>query len=314
MTAAKKKEPEAPAPTPAPGSVTVGPLGRWDQIRMERMTITADQAAYILTNHMPVNRQMIPGQRKRLCKVLQDGHWKFNGETIIFDREGHLKDGQHRLGACADTGIGIDTLVVFGMEPDVFDTIGRCKPRSLRDDLGLEGEIHVSVLASSLRLINNYEASVRSKAIFTITPDSITLRAYLRGHPAIRESALFAESSRRRCDGYIPMQPAIVGACHYLFGLKDSEARNKFFESLRTGASLEPGNPILALRNRIFVDRTVARNLPQTRRVPDSGFTQLVITVRAWNAVRKNRPLSVMVSHGRFQKSGKATIFLPEII
>ncbi len=315
MTAAKKKEPEAPAPTPAPGSVTVGPLGRWDQIRTERMTITADQAAYILANHMPVNRPVIKGQRDKIIKVLQDGHWKFNGETIIFDREGHLKDGQHRLGACADTGISIDTLVVFGMEPDVFDTIGRCKPRDLKDDLGLEGEMDVFVLAACLRLIYAYESGERNRSLFSAANDSITLRAYLRDHPEIRKSAATAHQCNRDSGSYLPIAPRVVGACHYLFGLKDAGQRDKFFESLRSGIDLHDGDPILALRNRVFIDRSQASKVALIRRYIDTTYTQLNLVVRAWNAVRAGRKMAhINPGRSRVVKGKLTNPNIPEII
>ncbi len=192
-------------------SVTIGPLGRWDQFRLKRMTIAADQAKYLLENHMPLNQPLIPRHKQRLCKVLLDGHWKVNGETIIFDRNGHLKDGQHRLAACAETGISIDTAVAFGVEPDVFDTIGRCKPRSVIDDLGLDGEINVLSLASSLRLIYVYDSGERSQNVMKTSVDSITLREFLRGHPEIRSSASFAQSAGKSGWGISRSSPGSWG-------------------------------------------------------------------------------------------------------
>mgnify|MGYP000517583782 CR=1 FL=1 len=47
---------------------------------------------------------------ERYVRALKRG-WKLNGETIKFDKDGYLIDGQHRLTACAESGIA------FGVEP-----------------------------------------------------------------------------------------------------------------------------------------------------------------------------------------------------
>lgn len=292
-------------------AMTIGLFGRWDQQRTERLTITGEQARYILNNHNPRNRRLNPVHVNRLARTLQDGHWKYNGETAIFDCNGHCKDGQHRFAACAQTDIPIDILVVFGVDPDVFDTIGRCKPRSLKDDLGLDGEVCLINIAATLRLIYSYVSGERSQAVTATEADSITLREYLRLHPEIRESSQAATNMAKKSGGYVPMTPRVTGAAHFLFGEKCNVTRDQFFESLRHGDGLMTGNPILSLRNRIFMD--VSKSNGRVQRT-ENAFMQFNLIIRTWNAVRQHRTLTKLQVPYHVLKDRKVPDPLPEIL
>lgn len=69
-------------------------------------------------------------QRKSRKKVIDgysdemlDGKWKFNAETIKFDKEGRLMDGYHRMKAVVKSGQAQIFLVVRGIDNSVMDTI-----------------------------------------------------------------------------------------------------------------------------------------------------------------------------------------------
>jgi hypothetical protein len=75
----------------------------------------------------------------RYAREIAAGRWKPNGETIKFTMDGVLLDGQHRLAAVALAGVGIETTVVWGLDPDCFDTIDSGRPRSAADMLAIQG-------------------------------------------------------------------------------------------------------------------------------------------------------------------------------
>src|ERR1700753_330097 len=109
------------------------------------MKITPEIArAWLETNihNRPVNETVIA----RYVEAMKSGQWERNGETIKFANTGALLDGQHRLKAVLQSGVTIETYVVFNLPPQVFDTIDTGRNRSIGDLLALDGEAHGSVM------------------------------------------------------------------------------------------------------------------------------------------------------------------------
>ncbi|WP_460985736.1 ParB N-terminal domain-containing protein, partial [Staphylococcus aureus] len=66
------------------------------------------------------------------------GDWKNAGDTIRFDKDGSLIDGQHRLLACVNTNLAQNFLIVYGLDSEVFDVIDNGKGRTNADVLGMK--------------------------------------------------------------------------------------------------------------------------------------------------------------------------------
>ena len=102
-------------------------------IHIER--ITPDVAEEMLKANVH-NRNM---SREPLKNAIMNGEWKLNGAAIVFSDDGVLLDGQHRLKACVDTGIPIDTIVVRGVSHYAQITMDTGKKRNVVDYLKLLG-------------------------------------------------------------------------------------------------------------------------------------------------------------------------------
>lgn len=76
--------------------------------------------AYLENNahHRKVKQKKIDAYMKEM----QDGKWRLNGKVIIFDKNGRLLNGQHRLAAVVQSGVSLTTVVIRGVEPDVLET------------------------------------------------------------------------------------------------------------------------------------------------------------------------------------------------
>lgn len=86
-----------------------------------------------------INRPVKQHYVRMLASDMELGRWKRNGETI--KRNGRLLlDGQHRLLACIMANTPFETLVVDGIDRDVFPTIDDGCPRSRIDTLAVAGE------------------------------------------------------------------------------------------------------------------------------------------------------------------------------
>lgn len=91
-----------------------------------------------------------------------NGEWKENGEPIIIDRNGLLKDGQHRLHAVIEANYSYRAPVISNVDPDVMDTIDTGINRSLTDVLEFNGFKNASATASIIKGIMGYENGTKS--------------------------------------------------------------------------------------------------------------------------------------------------------
>ena len=88
---------------------------------------------------------------KRYAACMVAGDWDSNGESIKFNTDGELIDGQHRLTAIARCGESIRMVVVSGVKDDTYiDDGGK---RSLGDYMVRAGFKNVNVLIAASRLI-----------------------------------------------------------------------------------------------------------------------------------------------------------------
>jgi hypothetical protein len=115
------------------------------------MEITPQIAASFLeknTSNRPLNNKHV----KRLAREIEMGRWKLNGSTICLNGE-ILIDGQHRLAAVVLSGCTIQSLVVEGLDSNVFATIDAGKPRGAGDTLWLMGATNATCTAAPVRAI-----------------------------------------------------------------------------------------------------------------------------------------------------------------
>jgi len=91
-----------------------------------------------------------------LSKEMSAGRFIENGESIIFDKYGELKDGQHRLLSIIKSGKSYIIPIVRGVESHSMATYDTGKNRSAADVLSLNGYKNTSKLATLIILINKY--------------------------------------------------------------------------------------------------------------------------------------------------------------
>ena len=90
------------------------------------LTVTVDiinpeeAAAYLKNNAM--HRKIKQKKVDEYMNQMVDGKWKLNGKALIFDSNGRLLNGQHRLSAVVQAGTPLTTLVIRGVDPSVLET------------------------------------------------------------------------------------------------------------------------------------------------------------------------------------------------
>lgn len=117
------------------------------------------------SNPRPVSQSHVDA----IAAEIKAGGFMFNGEPIIFDEKGRLIDGQHRLRAIVQAGIGVDLLEVRGVPNKVKDTIDIVsRRRSFGDILAGRGHTGSRDFAAVGRAAHSYlELGHRSPSSFT---------------------------------------------------------------------------------------------------------------------------------------------------
>ena len=90
-------------------------------LQVEVEVISPEQAEAYLENNAK-HRKIKEKKVDAYMQEMQDGKWRLNGKVLIFDANGRLLNGQHRLSAVVKSGVSLTTLVVRGVDPSVLET------------------------------------------------------------------------------------------------------------------------------------------------------------------------------------------------
>lgn len=233
-----------------------------------------------------LNRRLNRRNVARLRTALEIGEWDVTGETIKLDKDARVRDGQHRLTAIIESGIGAWCLVVRGISESAFDKVDTGKSRNMADVMAIHG--HTSTVAKStasrglLAIEDTGRYTTRSASgSYTSTISNARGLAYLEAHEAeIIEAVKLADKLR--------MQGDFIGGTGLwaialtMFWRISPEQTEVFVDKLIVGAGLEEGSPILKLRN---MYKGSARDWHASGK---NRERLLANVIKAWNAWRRD--------------------------
>jgi hypothetical protein len=249
------------------------------------MTITPAEATLWLDTKNSRNRPISQSTVDRYTQEIKAGRWALNGQPVIFSKDQQLLNGQHRLKAIVAANKAIETLVVWGVENEAFDTIDDGNKRSLADVLHIQGETNSGLLSSGVRFLWVYatgQIETRDLRRGKIATKPL-LEETLQKHPKIRQSVKFYSMLKARPGGFMIPAGMAIGL-HYLFSLVNEAKADEFLNRFQSGLELTEGHPVAVLRARLI----------QGKREWATRLTNAAIyyyTVTAWNAFASDTPL-----------------------
>lgn len=250
------------------------------QVHTERIFVTSEMARRWLRSNIEGNRRVNSNRVNQYARDMKSGKWKENGETLKFADTGELIDGQHRLTASVESGIGFWSLVSYGIKKEAFITIDRNQPRSIGQQL------HLAYGATDY---NNLQAALTWLSVFVdgivaatrARPTASELQELFNENPGMQDSvraAAVTHGSLRT-----PSRSALA-FCHYCFTRQDATLAESFFEALSTGASLRTIDPVFRLRERIITSSAAANKRLST-------FEFIALVFKAWQAEKEGRTI-----------------------
>ena len=268
-------------------------------IEAEVVTITPARAAELLQSNTH-NRNVSNTNLLKIKTALTRGEWRFNGEAIKVATDGTILDGQHRLIACADTGIPFVSLVITGLPHETQATMDTGKTRELKDVLALRGHKKVNALAATAKAVIRAEqysvkVALKPSSVYPVTTAQGVKR--VESDPAIKEAALEGVKF-----GKIGLPGKIASLFIYRFTKIDADDA-VFFERLLSGAGLAEDDPIFQLRETLRASRD---NFKGERNPAHIG----ALVIKAWNKYRAGEQCSTL----RFRVGGSNPERYPEAI
>jgi len=261
-------------------NTAVHPGTKQSKIESYELVITPVMAGVWLDKN-PNNRSVTQSRVASYARAMLAGRWGVTGQNIIFDKDGDLLDGQHRLWAIIEADIPVRMGVTVGIDKEQFINLDVGKPRGGGDALIVAGFTNCHQLAGAARLVYQWEQEWfgANRRILISNEDVLDIATR---HPGLSESVLFV---KRNPDSGMP--PSEATAMHYICGIKSPEKSAEFFSRLSSGAGLEAGSPILLLKSRL-----IKAQASHAYRL-DKRF-RLALAVKAWNAFKQDQSLKIL--------------------
>lgn len=246
-------------------------------------TINKDTADQYLAASIG-NRQLKRGKVEAYVRDMNNGKWDLNGEAIIFDSEGSLVDGHHRLTAISKSGTTAQFVVVRGVSPDARKTVDTGAPRNASDVLAIHGVKASTTVYSVVRAYMSLELGRAGGA----RPSTHEVFEFIEKHPDVYEAAEFAkEHNHVSC-------AAVFGAL-YLVGTEKgfADVVRRFANVFQTGIPAYSGCPAHYVRERILLANTKGQKMPRVLRH--------MMIVEAFNRFIQEVPVKQIRKPSRFR-------------
>jgi hypothetical protein len=245
-------------------------------IKTETKILTPQDALEILkcnSRNRPMSKPTVMFYEDQLRR----GLWKFNGVPIIIGEGNVLLDGQHRLAAIVKSGISQQCLIVYGIDPNTFDTIDVGKSRSGADMLNIvnvKNSVGVSAIISSYYVLLNKNYVFQRSAVQTRLSKNEIVSNYLKSPDFWQD--IFKQASRCNLKIKLLKISLIGGMMVYLIkDKKHNEAKViSFFEQLFFDTNIE-NTSIAILRDKLLKDITGQYKM--------TSKYKLALIIKAWN-------------------------------
>ena len=258
---------------PAPSKIANSP---YKLVRVGPEFITAEIAAEWLKLNLK-NRYISRGSVNAYADDLEAGDWDLSSDCICFDTNGNLMNGQHRLQACVDTGIGFWCLVAYNMPISAYRVIDFGRKRKLSDLEIMKGSKQPTLVPPAakwllkIKLGKGVQGGKRKQSHMRISH-------IIESHPGL-------ETSASRVWNSFGLKPSLLATFHYIGNelLGEQTIAEDFVTVFVRGDSFYKNDAAKAWRERLIRMKESATQLKDTELIWG--------TTLAWNMFRNQQPV-----------------------
>ena len=120
-------------------------------MKTETMKISPLMANRILSKNVFINRKIRQNHVIYLSSQMSNGKWRLTGESIKFNKDQGLIDGQYRLRAIIRSNTTQEFLVITNLSNEIFKVIDTGKNRTAGDVLSVIGVSNSDKMSSMIR-------------------------------------------------------------------------------------------------------------------------------------------------------------------
>jgi hypothetical protein len=272
------------------------------QMRTQFEFIGPERAVELLVNLAPYQRKQKPDKVKEFTHKITEGEFVLMpSDAICIDWDGYTCNGQHRLEAVLETMKGQEFLVVYDVDPAVYDRMDRGTRRTVGDmlygkshaDHRVRKDVAPATLGALLRMIHLWEEYPQDQwgtQLRNVTEQQVA-DTWAR-HTSAEESAAQGRL------GKLKVKPVASMLAHYMIMRScdyDATLVNQWYGELRQPRVIKPGDPGFALREYFLggdMDRVLNRKaLPSPFQV---SLLQTYLILRAWENTCLGKPMQRM--------------------
>lgn len=260
-------------------------------------TFPPERSAQILASVNTHNRPIQERFLAQYVRAMIEG-WVWNGDTIVFDYNGVLLNGQHRLKASVGSERPFTSLVVRGVPPEVQVSQDNLLPRKATHQLALMKIVHSFTVAATARM---YYLSINWPVGSQSTLSNIEIVKIVTEHPGLSEACTEVRSGY----GKLTLPYTQTALWRYMTSqAADPEVRaagDAAWEVLRTGVPSYEDDPIHLFRERYLAGAAPKHRNTMTR-------MQILWTLYgAFDAFREHGTLKkIMWRTDRYDMKGSA--------
>jgi hypothetical protein len=252
-------------------------------ITTEFVTVTRDMAFTWLDTTDIQNRGVQQQTVHKYARRMNTGKWAVTGETIKFDPDGNLIDGQHRLWGFIETDFPeMEFLVMRGVPTDAQVHIDTNAPRTPAHTLSMRGIPDGRLLAAAIKLVNQYEGgSSPGVSGWRFQPDNEDVLDTVAKRPNLRVSADYIASE----PGFKAFgKPSAMVFAHYITTDLNPVESEIFWRRLLAADYKGTGDPIMRLRERLLISKATRQGGPNTTAI-------CAMVIKSWNAFIRGRSI-----------------------
>lgn len=264
-------------------------------MKLENIKITPDLAAEWLGKNIENNRAISMATVNQYAIDIIRGKWRSEtGETIKFDRDGRLIDGQHRLKAIVTAQEAVTMQVVTGLEPEVIEVVDTGRKRSAADLLRIN---QVGYSANTAAVARKIILFLRDEKTSPLLADRMKTRSISNNE--VLEFCRKNDVQKHGEFGGLTAQAAFhtyfkgsdFGFLHWYLSRPagtEIEDVEKFLRSLATLDSVSMDSPIRTLHNKFLQSKTPISANDRLRFVSEAfeAWKQGKTNIKFWSGER----------------------------